>query len=100
MTGWSNGNSFGASAGNSTSAGDSTADGRRVPPWKFGVGPAAMSDDRGGLLTASALSSAGQSSPTSQGQGPGSNPGGRANRRPPGYRHDTRVMSPRAAGGD
>ena len=22
---------------------------RRVPPWKLGVGPAAMSDDRGGM---------------------------------------------------
>ena len=42
---FSNGNSFGASAGNSI-----REDPRRpVPPWKFGVGPAAMSDDRGSL---------------------------------------------------
>jgi hypothetical protein len=48
MTGWSNGNSFnGSSYG--ASAGNGIADGRRVPPWKFGVGPAAMSDDRGSL---------------------------------------------------
>jgi hypothetical protein len=43
MTGLSNGNSFGASTGNSI------AGARRVPPWKFGVGPAAMSDDRGSI---------------------------------------------------
>ena len=46
---YSNGNSF--SEGNSygESAGNSVAAGRRVPPWKFGVGAAAMSDDRGGM---------------------------------------------------
>jgi len=48
MTGYSNGNSFGASAGNSLGE-SGGAPGRRVPPWKFGVGPAAMSDDRRGM---------------------------------------------------
>jgi len=37
----------GCSNGNSFELGDITF--RRVPPWKFGVGPAAMSDDRGDL---------------------------------------------------
>lgn len=45
MTGYSNGNSFGDSMGNSIGDGPR----RRVPPWKFGVGPAAMSDDRRGM---------------------------------------------------
>jgi hypothetical protein len=40
MTGWSNGQSFAVSNADVP---------RRVPPWKFGVGPASMSDDRGGL---------------------------------------------------
>jgi hypothetical protein len=46
MTGWSNGNSFANGSSHGASAGSSVPDGRRVPPWKFGVGPAAMSDDR------------------------------------------------------
>jgi hypothetical protein len=42
---WSNGNSFN---GNSAyGIGDAPI--RRVPPWKFGVGTAAMSDDRRGM---------------------------------------------------
>ena len=45
MNGWSNGNSFSGSSGDCI--GDAPV--RRVPPWKFGVGPAAMSDDRGGM---------------------------------------------------
>ena len=45
MTGYSNDNSFGASAGNSIREDPH----RPVPPWKFGVGPAAMSTDRGGM---------------------------------------------------
>ena len=40
MTGLSNHQSFSASNADAP---------RRVPPWKFGVGPAAMSDDRGSL---------------------------------------------------
>jgi len=38
----------GCSNGNSFELGDITFL-RRVPPWKFGVGPAAMSDDRGNI---------------------------------------------------
>ena len=49
MNGWSNGNSFNGSSNFGDSIGNSVADGRRVPPWKFGVGPAAMSDDRHGM---------------------------------------------------
>jgi hypothetical protein len=49
MAGWSNGNSFNGSSNFGESAGSSIVGGRRVPPWKFGVGPAAMSDDRGGM---------------------------------------------------
>lgn len=48
---YANGNSFSGGVGDSigASGGNSIADGRRVPPWKFGVGPAAMSDDRGNI---------------------------------------------------
>ncbi len=42
---YSNGNSFGESIGASIGGGSR----RPVPPWKFGVGPAAMSDDRGSI---------------------------------------------------
>jgi len=49
MTGFSNGNSFSGSSSYGDSMGNSIAAGRRVPPWKFGVGPAAMSDDRRGM---------------------------------------------------
>ena len=45
MTGLSNGQSFNGSS--AYGIGDAPV--RRVPPWKFGVGPAAMSDDRGGM---------------------------------------------------
>ena len=45
MTGYSNGNSFGASAGNST--GSETR--WPVPAWKFGVGPRSMTGDRGSI---------------------------------------------------
>jgi hypothetical protein len=45
MTGLSNGNSFNGSS--NFGAGDAPV--RRIPPWKFGVGPAAMSDDRGSI---------------------------------------------------
>jgi hypothetical protein len=40
---------FNGSSSYGASAGNGIADGRRVPPWKFGVGAAAMSDDRGSL---------------------------------------------------
>ena len=42
---FSNGNSFSGSS----SFGIREDPRRPVPPWKFGVGPAAMSDDRGGM---------------------------------------------------
>ena len=42
---WANGNSFGASAGNSIREDPQPP----VQPWKFGVGPAAMSADRGSI---------------------------------------------------
>jgi hypothetical protein len=49
MTGWSNGNSFSGSSNFSEGNSFSIAAGSRVPPWKFGVGPASMSDCRGGM---------------------------------------------------
>jgi hypothetical protein len=47
MTGLSCGNSFGESIGGSL--GESAGARRPVPPWKFGVGPAAMNADRGSI---------------------------------------------------
>ena len=45
MSGLSNGNSFSGSS--AYGVGDAPV--RRVPPWKFGVGPASVSDDRGNI---------------------------------------------------
>ena len=45
MTGWSNGNSFGASTGNDVRPVPDWSP-RSVPTWKFGL---RQSDDRGGL---------------------------------------------------
>jgi hypothetical protein len=45
MTGISNGNSFGASAGNGARPVPDWSP-RSVPPWKFGL---RVSDDRGGM---------------------------------------------------
>lgn len=43
---WSNGNSFGASAGNILTPGFGEDTRRTVPPWRFGL---RLSDDRGGM---------------------------------------------------
>lgn len=43
---WSNRNSFGASVGNGISSREPRWP---VPAWKFGVGAASMTDDRGNI---------------------------------------------------